>query len=64
MPSWGGVMDEISTFEEPLDAIRHRYLRTLYRYTQRNVITYYSAFIQKPGLEGTGIDENDKNAFM
>lgn len=64
MPSWSGVIDEISTFEEPLDAIRHRYLRTLHSYTQRNVITYYSAFIQKPGLEGTGIDENDKNAFM
>ena len=64
MPSWSGVLEEIRKSEGPLDTIRHRYIKTLNSYTNRNIIAYYSAFIQKPGVDGTGIDENDKNAFM
>ena len=36
----------------------------MFEYTGRNVIAYYSGFIQKPRIDGTGIDDNDKNAFM
>lgn len=64
MPSWGQVLEELNNAENPLDIMRRKYLRILHQYTGRNIIAYYSAFIQKPGIEGTGIDDNDKNAFM
>lgn len=64
MPSWGEVLDELRSVENPLDVMRHKYLNIMNHYTERNIIAYYSAFIQKPGLDGTGIDDNDKNAFM
>ena len=64
MPSWGEVLNELRNVDNPLDAMRHKYLKIMHEYTGRNIIAYYSAFIQKPGIEGTGIDDNDKNAFM
>lgn len=64
MPNWGEVLKELHSAENPLDAMRRKYLKTMFKYTGRNVITYYSAFIQKPGISGTSIDDNDKNAFM
>ena len=36
----------------------------MHEYTQRNIIAYYSGYLQKPNLDGCGIDDNDKNAFM
>ncbi len=64
MPSWGDVLEELRSVENPLDVMRRKYLNILHEYTGRNIIAYYSAFIQKPGIDGTGIDDNDKNAFM
>lgn len=64
VPSWGQVLEELNNAENPLDIMRRKYIRILHQYTGRNIIAYYSAFIQKPGIEGTGIDDNDKNAFM
>lgn len=64
MPSWGQVLTDIELTRNPLDSMRRKYLRTMYKYTKRNIIAYYSAFIQKPNINGCGIDENDKNAFM
>lgn len=64
MPNWGQVLKEVNTFENPLDTLRRKYLKLMNSYTERNIIAYYSAFIQKPAIGGTGIDENDKNAFM
>lgn len=64
MPSWGDVLERINSIPNPLDTMRKTYLSVMNEYTGRNVIAYYSGFIQKPGLDGCGIDENDKNAFM
>lgn len=64
MPSWGEVLDTLNNSESPIDMMRRKYLRIMNQYTGRNVIAYYSAFIQKPNLDGTSIDDNDKNAFM
>lgn len=64
MPSWGEVQEKLRSAENPLDVMRRKYLEVMNEYTGRNIIAYYSAFIQKPGIEGTGIDDNDKNAFM
>lgn len=64
MPSWGAVLEKINSVPNPLDLMRKKYLEVMHQYTGRNVIAYYSGFIQKPGLDGCGIDDNDKNAFM
>lgn len=65
MPNWGQVLEEIQNIkvENPLDTIRRKYLKTMYKYTGRNIIAYYSAFLQKPN-ENVSIDDNDKNALM
>ncbi len=62
MPNWGEVLTEIQN-TNPLDTVRRKYLKTMYQYTGRNVIAYYSGFLQKPN-SNTSIDDNDKNALM
>ena len=47
-----------------MDVIRRQYLKQLYELTQRNIIAYYSGWLQKPGLRGSIIDDGDKNGFM
>ena len=64
MPNWREVLSSINDAPNPLDVTRRKYLKIMNEYTGRNVIAYYSAFIQKPNAGGTGIDDNDKNAFM
>ena len=65
MPNWGQVLNNLQQLNEnnPLDAMRRHYLETMNLYTGRNVIAYYSAFLQKP-QEDVSIDDNDKNALM
>lgn len=65
MPSWIQVLNEIqgTRVDNPLDTIRRKYLATMYNYTGRNVIAYYSGFLQKPQSD-VAIDDNDKNALM
>ena len=64
MPSWADVFQEIGGVVNPLNAVRKKYLDLMCEYTQRNVITYYSAFLQKTEHSKTSIDDNDKIAFM
>lgn len=64
MPSWGDVLDSLSNEPNALDKMRRKYLAIMHKYTGRNIIAYYSGFIQKPRVEGSSIDDNDKNAFM
>lgn len=48
MPDWKEVTYEIETMDiNPLDIVRRKYLKIMNRYTDRNVIAYYSAFMQK-----------------
>ncbi|MBP3753560.1 MAG: serine protease [Lachnospiraceae bacterium] len=65
MPNWGEVLAELQgmKIENPLDTLRHKYLGIMNKYTGRNVIAYYSGFLQKPA-SNTSIDDNDKNALM
>lgn len=65
MPNWGEVLKEIqgTQVDNPLDMIRRKYLATMYNYTGRNVIAYYSGFLQNP-QGNVAIDDNDKNALM
>jgi len=64
MPNWEQVIKEVNSIPNAHDSVRRKYLNIMYQYTGRNVITYYSAFIQKQGISGTGIEDSDKNAFM
>ena len=53
MPNWTEVQSEIQQLknkaaQNPLDQLRRQYLKSLYDYTGRNTITYYSGFVQKP----------------
>lgn len=65
MPNWGEVLKEIQgvQFNSPLDVVRHKYLKIMHQYTNRNIIAYYSGFLQKPNAD-VSIDDNDKNALM
>lgn len=67
MPNWGEILNRLNRLENepsPMDRMRRKYLDIMHQYTGRNVIAYYSCFIQKPDLKGNQIDDNDKNAFM
>lgn len=64
MPSWKDVSDKVERFPSPLTSVRREYLQLMHKYTGRNVIAYYSAFLQKKDVQRTSIDDNDKNAFM
>ena len=66
MPDWNEVLDEITTSnrKDALDCIRRKYLRQLYEMTGRNVIAYYSGWLQKPGLNTISINDDDKNGLM
>lgn len=68
MPNWNEVLHEIKEEADkassPLDTVRRRYLRELFEYTGRNVITYYSGFLSKPGIQLLDINDEDMNGFM
>jgi hypothetical protein len=46
------------------DIVRRTYLAELSRVTGRNVIIYYSGWLQKPRTPGTQVNDADKNGFM
>lgn len=66
MPSWEQVLTEINECKrtDALDFIRKKYLTKLQEKRNRNVICYYSGWLQKQGIGGVEIDDNDKNSFM
>jgi hypothetical protein len=65
MPNWVEVLQEIqgTKVDNPLDVTRRKYLEIMHKYTDRNVIAYYSGFLQRPKAN-VAIDDNDKNALM
>lgn len=67
MPNWNDVLAELEGRNEgPHDFIRHKYLRQLQAHTKRNVLVYYSGWLQKPGMRGVdfAISDADKTGFM
>ena len=71
MPNWNDVLAEINQVRaqiagaSPLDIVRRKYLAELSTYTDRNVIAYYSAWLQRgPNTPNLSINDSDKNAFM
>lgn len=71
MPNWSEVLDEIQQAQSnhvanPLDSVRHKYLRLLTAKTGRNLVAYYSGWLNpatgnSPGLV---INDDDKGGFM
>lgn len=69
MPNWKALIDEISASGSVLDIVRRKYLAHLFEVTDRNVIVYYSAWLQKRdlaqfGVTGFDLNDSDKNGFM
>lgn len=64
MPSWHSLLEQIRTRGSVHDVIRREYLAKLHGVTGRNVIVYYSGWLQKPGLAGAHVNDADKNGFM
>lgn len=71
MPGWIEINHEIDALATPtgVDEIRSKYVKALADQTGRNVICYYSGWLQKNGT-GTGphpeiaISDHDMNGFM
>lgn len=68
MPNWTQVLAEIvqvaQTSPNPVDDVRKKYMKQLHQNTGRNVIAYYSGFLQKPGYGFGQVNDDDKNGFM
>lgn len=64
MPSWHSLLNEAKATGSAYDVVRRDYLRKLHRVTKRNVIAYYSGWLQKSGYPGIEVNDADKNGFM
>lgn len=64
MGNWNELLDEIRTAGSTHDIIRRKYLARLAELTGRNVIIYYSGWLQKRGVQGTEVNDADKNGLM
>lgn len=64
MPDWNQLLNEINAAGSTHDIVRRRYLSNLHELTGRNVIIYYSGWLQKRNLEGVEVNDADKNGFM
>jgi len=69
MPTWNSLLNEVREAGTTYDVIRRKYLTRLYEHTDRNIIIYYSAWLQKSDLQRHGylgfvVDDNDKNSLM
>jgi len=69
MSSWLELLNEIKTAGSPHDRVRRKYLKRLSEQTGRNVIVYYSGWLDKAYLANQAgnvfsINDSDKNGFM
>lgn len=64
MAGWNDVLDEIKNTPPQFDYVRRKYLKKLSDYTGRNVICYYSAWLNKRGANNLDINDSDMNGFM
>jgi ATP-dependent protease ClpP protease subunit len=70
MPNWSEVRKEIQEThsanpdENPIDKVRRKYLKQVHKHTDRNVIAYYSGWLQKPKSPDTAVNDKDKSGFM
>ncbi|MAZ38991.1 MAG: serine protease [Legionellales bacterium] len=64
MSNWKAIQEEIIESGNVFDVVRRRHLAKLHKYTERNVIAYYSGWLSnEPSVDASIIDD-DKNGFM
>lgn len=64
MPNWHEISEELQKAGSTFDVIRRRYLKELSVKTGRNVILYYSGWLQKNNIDGLQVNDADKNGLM
>lgn len=68
MPNWNDVLTELGNYNRGAhDLIRAKYLGKLHKHTGRNVLVYYSGWLQKPNIRDSAllsINDADKTGFM
>ena len=64
MAGWDEVLKELNETMPQADFVRRKYLKKLAEYTGRNVIAYYSGFLNKPNESNTDINDLDMTGFM
>jgi ATP-dependent protease ClpP protease subunit len=70
VPGWKEIAAEIAATGTVYDLTRRKYLKRLEELTGRNVIIYYSAWLQKPyfapmiGQSAFAVSDVDKSSFM
>jgi len=68
MPNWKEVLEEVSKVNrqgnQALDVVRRKYLKSIFQYTKRNVIAYYSGWLQRPNSPDVIVNDKDISGFM
>lgn len=66
MADWTGILKEITEEEisNPLDSVRKKYIKQLHKQTGRNVICYYSGFLDIHTNPDVSINDSDMSGFM
>lgn len=69
MPNWAEVLSEIQEAvqagnQNPLDTVRRKYISLIEQKTGRNVIAYYSGWLQGKNPVDTMVNDRDKNGLM
>jgi hypothetical protein len=66
LPSLNEILSETTAVGSGHDVVRRKYIKRLSELTGRNVIVYYSGWLQKPLVPPPffAVNDNDKNGFM
>lgn len=66
MAGWSEILKEVNGGESRLDFLRKKYLKAIANHTKRNVISFYSGWLQVPELPpySVSIDDSDKTGLM
>lgn len=64
MGGWNDILKEIQETQSQYDYVRRKLLKELSDYTKRNVISYYSSWLNKQGANNLDINDNDMTGFM
>ena len=66
MTTWWDQEQEIIQKGSNFDILRRKYLASLNKHTKRNIVIYYSGWLQNPENSAfdTSINDNDKTGFM
>lgn len=64
MAGWDEILKELNETMSQTDFVRRKYLKRLAEYTGRNVIAYYSGFLNKANNPNIEINDLDMTGFM